>query len=130
MHPLSPPSEEFSADHSDPWRNTLLYTLEQCLVAQAGAVRRLRLDPGFNSASAAAKPGKRRKKGRSQVDLAEDILKAAGSPLHISEIISRISQVHGRQIDAESLVSALSKRVARKDRFRRTARNTFALLES
>jgi hypothetical protein len=108
----------------------LLYTLEQCLLAQARAVRRLRLDPSFDPASVAADPGKRRRIGRSQVDLAEDILKTAGGPLHISEILSRIAQVHGRQIDAESLVSALSKRIARKDRFRRTARNTFALLES
>jgi hypothetical protein len=130
MHPVSPPSEEPSADHSTLWRNDLLYTLEKCLLAQANTVRRLRLDPGFNPASAAEEPGKRRKKGRSQVDLAKDILETANSPLHISEIISRIAQVHGRQIDAESLVSALSKRVARKDRFRRTARNTFALLES
>ena len=130
MHPVSLSSEEPSADHSAPWRNTLLYTLEQCLLAQARAVRSLRLDPSFNPADAAAEPGKRRKKGRSQVDLAEDILKNAGGPLHISEIISRIAQTHGRQIDAESLVSALSKRVARKDRFRRSARNTFTLLES
>jgi ribose 5-phosphate isomerase len=60
--------------------------------------------------------------------MAFDILKAAGAPLHASEIISRIAASFGVVIDSESLVSALSKRVARKDRFTRTARNTFALL--
>lgn len=130
MHPAFPPPDEPSVDQACSWRNTLLYTLEACLLAQAHTVRRLRLDPRFNPEAVASEPGKRHRKGRSQVDLAEDILKNADSPLHISEIISRIAQTHGRQIDAESLVSALSKRVARKDRFRRTARNTFALLES
>ena len=130
MHPLPPPADEPSSDHAASWRNALLYTQEQCLLAQARAVRRLRLDPTFHPESTASEPVKRHRRGRSQVDLTEDILKTAGGPLHISEIISRIAQVHGRQIDAESLVSALSKRVARKDRFRRTARNTFALLES
>ena len=56
------------------------------------------------------------------------MLTSAASPLHVAEIIARIAKASGRLIDSESLVSALSKRVARKDRFRRTARNTFALL--
>lgn len=60
--------------------------------------------------------------------MAFDILTAAGTPLHASEIIAKVSAAFGVNIDSESLVSALSKRVARKDRFTRTARNTFALL--
>ena len=106
-------------------RDTLLSTFEQVLRAQLSAVRQLRV--------AAAPPGqpsgrRQRKKGRSQVDLAENILRAAAAPLHITEILERIKASTGEQIDSESLVSALSKRVARKDRFRRTARNTFGLL--
>jgi hypothetical protein len=61
--------------------------------------------------------------------MANDILRsAAPAPLHISELIERIQARFGVAIDRESLVSALSKRVARKDRFSRTAPNTFAAL--
>lgn len=72
--------------------------------------------------------GKPKRRGRSHIDMTFDILTAAGTPLHASEIIARVSATFGVNIDSESLVSALSKRVARKDRFTRTARNTFALL--
>jgi hypothetical protein len=107
-------------------RDALLLIFEQCLQAQLSAIRRLRAGKAPPETGATAAP--RRRKGRSQVDMAEDILKSARTPLHISEIIARIGKTTGVQIDSESLVSALSKRVARKDRFRRTERNTFALL--
>jgi hypothetical protein len=108
-------------------RDTLLSVFEQSLQAQLSAVRRLRA--GASEADTESGRSPRRRKGRSQVDLAEDILKSAGGgPLHISEILARILQTTGRRIDSESLVSALSKRVARKDRFRRSGRNIFALL--
>jgi hypothetical protein len=106
-------------------RETLLSVFEQSLQAQLSALRRLRAG---RPAPAESGSGKRRRKGRSQLDIAEDILKSAGCPLHITEILARIRKTTGLHIDSESLVSALSKRVARKDRFRRTARNTFALL--
>jgi hypothetical protein len=48
--------------------------------------------------------------------------------LHISEILNLAAKRHGIQLDRESIVSALAKRVARKDRFVRTAPNTFSLL--
>ena len=67
------------------------------------------------------------KESRSQIDMAYDILKEAAQPLHISEILSQIKTRFGRQVDRESLVSALTKRVARADRFMRTGKNTFAL---
>lgn len=127
--PKSPSSaSDARATDSLDLRDLLLSTLEQSLSAQAAAVRRLRAAParGLGSAAALHTP---RVKGRSQVDLAADILKAAASPLHVAEIIARIHKASGRLIDPESLVSALSKRVARKDRFSRTARNTFALLD-
>ena len=60
--------------------------------------------------------------------MAYDILKSAGTPLHLSEIIARVHAAFGVTIDRESLASSLSKKVARKDRFRRLARNTFACL--
>jgi predicted transcriptional regulator len=107
-------------------RETILEIHEKILISQLTAVRKLRSHPGFPDAGSGQ--GKQKRKGRSQIDLTFDILKSAGTPLHASEIISRVSAAYGVNIDSESLVSALSKRVARKDRFTRTARNTFALL--
>ena len=106
-------------------RDTLLSTFEQVFRAQLTAVRQLRAANALPGQPPARRP---RKKGRSQVDLAENILREAAIPLHITKILERIKLSTGEDIDSESLVSALSKRVARKDRFRRTARNTFALL--
>jgi len=65
----------------------------------------------------------------SQVNLAFDILSRAERPLHVSELLERIAAQFSRRIDRESLVSALSKKIARGDRFRRTAKNTFAVRE-
>ena len=108
-----------------PIRETILETLEECLDAQLHAVRGLRR-AGPQSARVALE-GKGAMESRSQVDLAYDILKEAAQPLHISEILGRIKARFGRQVDRESLVSALTKRVARADRFVRTGKNTFAL---
>ena len=63
----------------------------------------------------------------SQVDMVEDILISAGESLHIGEIIERVEKAHGVRLDRESIVSALTKKVTRGDRFERTGRNTFAL---
>ncbi len=99
-------------------RDVILDTIEASLDAQLRAVRRMR-----QSASAEEpKP-----KGMSQVDMAYDILNRAAQPLHVSKIIDEIERVHGVRLDRESLVSALSKRVARDDRFARTGKNTFSL---
>jgi hypothetical protein len=59
--------------------------------------------------------------------MAFDILRKARSPLHISELLDRIRAQFGVTIDRESLVSSLSKKVARGDRFLRPDKNTFAL---
>ena len=108
-----------------PIRDIILEAVEACLDAQLRAVRRLRrVEP---QGRAVAVQGKGLKESRSQVDMAYDILKEAARPLHVSEILSRIKTRFGYQIDRESLVSALSKRVARADRFVRTGKNTFAL---
>ena len=63
----------------------------------------------------------------SQIDMAYDIL-SSGQSLHIKEILAAISARFQTEVDRESLVSALSKRVARGDRFQRVGRNTFSLL--
>jgi hypothetical protein len=59
--------------------------------------------------------------------MAFDILEKARSPLHVSAIIERIQAQFGAAVDRESLVSSLSKKVARGDRFLRPEKNTFAL---
>jgi hypothetical protein len=108
-----------------PIRDTILEAVEECLDAQLRAVRRLRR--AESPAREAAVQEKGPKESRSQVDMAYDILKEAAQPVHISEILSRIKTRFRGQIDRESLVSALTKRVARADRFVRTGKNTFAL---
>lgn len=104
---------------NDETKDLILSVFEASLDAQLRAVRRLRQgEPG------AAGP---RRTGLSQVDMALDILKKARSPLHISEILHRMQAHFGVTVDRESLVSSLSKKVARGDRFLRPEKNTFAL---
>ena len=106
---------------ADDLRDTILSVFEAALEAQLRAIRRLRQGP---EASAPRPPRSR----MSQVDMAFDILKKARTPLHVGALIERIQASFGVRVDRESLVSALSKKVERGDRFVRTAKNTFALL--
>ena len=103
-------------------RDAVLEAFEHCLGAQLRAVRRLRKTP---PQQARARPKKR----MSQVDMAYDILRRARRPLHCSEILERIHKTFEVQVDRESLVSALTKKVARGDRFVRTDKNTFSVKE-
>ena len=105
---------------NDDLKDVILSTFEASLDAQLRAVRRLRR-------GAPAGATLRRPKGRSQVDMAYDVLKKARGPLHVSEILPRIQASFGVAVDRESLVSSLTKKVARGDRFVRTAKNTFGL---
>jgi len=104
----------------DDLKNVVLSVFEASLEAQLRAVRRLR-QPQETA------PGPRRRKGLSQVDMAFDILKKARGPLHISQILERIQTHFHVAVDRESLVSSLTKKVARGDRFLRPEKNTFAL---
>ena len=105
---------------NDETKDLILSVFETSLEAQLRAVRRLRQGP-----PSPAEP--RRRKGRSQVDMAFDILKKARSPLHVSAILERIQAHFGVAVDRESLVSSLTKKVARADRFLRPEKNTFSL---
>jgi hypothetical protein len=105
---------------NDETKDLILSVFEASLEAQLRAVRRLRqgqLD--------VAVP--RRRTGLSQVNMAFDILKKARSPLHISDLLDRIQTQFGVSVDRESLVSSLTKKVARNDRFLRPDKNTFSL---
>jgi hypothetical protein len=115
---LSPHAQETTMN--DDARNLILSVFEASLEAQLRAVRRLRQgDP--------ATPAPRPRKSMSQVDMAFDILKKSRSPLHVSDLIERIRSQFGVSVDRESLVSSLSKKVARGDRFLRPEKNTFTL---
>jgi hypothetical protein len=101
-------------------KDFILGTFEAMLDAQLRAVRRLRRED--------APPASRRTvKGRSQVDMAADILRETDGPVHVTELLQRIHARFGRAVDRESLVSSLTKKVARGDRFLRPAKNTFSL---
>lgn len=105
---------------SEEVKDVLLDTFEAALEAQLRAIRRLR--------KGESEPQRRQsRKGLSQVDMAYDVLKKARVPLHISELLNRIEAVFGQRVDRESLVSSLSKKVARGDRFLRTDKSTFSL---
>jgi hypothetical protein len=105
---------------NDETKDSILSIFEASLEAQLRAVRRLRQGEPPSSEP-------RRRKGLSQVDMAFDILKKTRSPLHVSQILERIQTHFGVAVDRESLVSSLTKKVARGDRFLRPERNTFAL---
>ncbi len=105
---------------ADDLKDTILSIFEAALDAQLRAVRRLRQGPQTTFPQ-------RSRQSMSQVDMAFDILKKAGTPLHVAEIIEGIYANFGVAVDRESLVSALTKKVRRGDRFIRTEKNTFAL---
>jgi len=92
---------------------------EQLLTAQLAVVRQF-------SGDAERHKGEIRK-GKSQVGITEDILRIAGEPLHVTEILKRARDHFDTTIDRESLVSALTKKVKKGERFVRTAPNTFTL---
>jgi hypothetical protein len=96
----------------------VLKALAMSLEAQLRAVRRLQ---GSERRAAGSK-------SKSQVDLVFDILNTAGQPLHISEIIERVRKRHNVRLDRESIVSALTKKMQRGDRFTRPDPNVFGLL--
>lgn len=103
----------------DTVRKAIVDALVISTEAQLRALKRIQQEP--------AEKLKRKKVGMSQLDVVEDILLAAGEALHINEIIKRAGKSHKILIDRESIVSALTKKVMRKERFARTDKNTFAL---
>src|SRR4030042_5110433 len=66
-------------------------------------------------------------KGMSNMDMAIDILRRAQRPLHISEIIAQVKTKYAVTLDRESLVSALVKKLHRRQGLSRSAPNTFEI---
>jgi hypothetical protein len=73
---------------------------------------------------------KLRKKGKSQMSIIYDILVASQKPLHITEIVARAKHDFNMDLDRESIVSAITKKVKSRRMFKRVAPNTFAILDA
>lgn len=67
------------------------------------------------------------KKRTSQANIAEHVLRIAGRPLHVSEIIQIANRDFNVQLQRDSIVSILIKKIKAGQKFVRTAPNTFAL---
>lgn len=73
---------------------------------------------------------KTRTTSRSQMSIIYDILADAQKPLHITDILARAKHDFNVDLDRESIVSALTKKVKNGKIFKRINPNTFALLDS
>ena len=68
-------------------------------------------------------------KRTSKIEITENVLRIAGRPLHVSEIIRLAQRDFQVALDRDSIVSAILKKVNAGKSFIRTAPNTFALKE-
>lgn len=105
----------------------VLEVIDSMLSAALREVRRARAKSGVPDASAAAKPRAGRRVRTSNTESCLDILKSTGRPLHITALLAALER-RGVRTTRESLVSAISKRLAPSGPFVRTAGNTFGLL--
>jgi hypothetical protein len=71
-----------------------------------------------------------RGKGMSQMSIIYDVLLAAREPLHVTEIIERAKKDFNVDLDRDSIVSAITKKVKNQKMFKRVKANTFTLLSS
>jgi len=99
----------------------LLNLFDALLRAQLNTIRQLRKAAGMEE-----KPPK--VKSMSHMDIVYDILTVAQRPMHVDDIIAQAKQKFDIELDKESVVSALIKRVKRQDRFMKVGPNTFTLI--
>ena len=104
----------------------ILDITESLLKGQLAAIENLRRGkepPG-------SKPGREaNQKRKSQISIVYEVLKKAGRPLHVNDLIELVKEQQGVVLDRDSLVSAITKKVKRGEVFVRTGRNTFGLRE-
>ena len=98
---------------------------ETLLKAQLKAVRKMRRQGG--QALEDEEPAADEKR-MSQTEMAEAVLRRAGEPLHILDIVKRIEVDFRRPVSRDSLVSAILKKVNRHQQFVKTGKNTYGLL--
>lgn len=68
-------------------------------------------------------------KSTSKIEIAKNVLNIAGRPLHVSEIIQLAKRDFEVDLDRDSIVSAILKKVKAGKSFVRTSPNTFTLKE-
>lgn len=71
-----------------------------------------------------------RGKRRSQMSIIYDILLVAQKPLHVTEIIIRAKNDFNVDLNRDSIVSAITKKVKSGRMFKRVAANTFTILDA
>jgi hypothetical protein len=94
---------------------------EELLKAQLGVIR------GYLRSE---EPGGRERKAsqrKSQMSMVTDILSSTGTPLHVAEIMRQAKERYGVDLDRESVVSALTKKVKKGVAFVRTGPNIFGI---
>jgi len=103
-------------------KKALIELKESMLKAQLKALKELKKEDGQTEQEVADK-------GLSQVNMVYNILKVKGRPLHINEIIMIAKEMYDINISRESIVSSLIKKVYASDKFIKTGKNTFGLIE-
>ena len=101
----------------------ILNLYESLLRAQLNVVKQLRKQAGLEEIE------EPKEKRMSQMDMVYDILCELQKPVHVNDIIVAAKSKFDVDLDRESVVSALAKRIKRQDRFIRTAPNTYALID-
>ncbi len=99
-------------------RDAMLETMVISLEAQLRAIKRLR---------GTVEEEEPKEKSKSKIDMVYDILRRARQPLHVSQIIDEVEKEYQVRLERESIVSALSKKIMKEERFVRTDKNTFAI---
>jgi len=92
---------------------------ESMLRAQLSVIQQFRRDLGLEPQK------KKTNKGMSQIAMIYDILKDSKSPVHIDQLLLDVQKKFDVKLEKESVVSALTKRIKRNDRFIKTAPNTY-----
>ena len=103
-------------------RQDLLQILESTTHAQLRALRLLQRPDRPRAAAADLGPR------TPNIQIVAHLLRQAGGPLHIDQIVAQAKQRYGRKLSRESLVSALTKKVLDQNTFCRPQPNTFDLL--
>lgn len=99
----------------------LLDLFDSLLRAQLNTIRQLRKEAGLENEAP-------KEKSRSQIEVVYDILASSARPMHVDSIITLAKDRFDVKLDKESIVSALTKRIKRRDRFIKTGPNTFSLI--
>jgi len=66
-------------------------------------------------------------KRTSKISMIEAVLKIAGKPLHVKDIIEAVQKKFGVELERDSISSALTKKSQKKVCFERTGPNIFGL---